>query len=121
VPIPVNPELTTEKRQEVCEELKKALSEEELLLKVVKDLNLTKEWGMASDKEAVAEISKRLFVRPGDADTPMGRVAAIHVGVTGKGRERDLLGQIAARLMKDVFRILGLEQPKPNGLEPPTF
>jgi hypothetical protein len=122
VPLPVNPELSLEKRTEAAEELKKALLDKKLLLQVAKDVDLAKKWGMASNEAAAEQIEQRLFVRPGEADTPNGRVAAIHIGVTGKGRERDVLAEVTTRLMKDVFRMLGIEeQKKPGGLEPPPI
>lgn len=121
VPMPVKVDLTLEKRREVCDELKKALLDKELLLRVVKDVDLAKKWELTSDAAAVDQVSKRLFVRPGDMETKNGRMPAIHIGVKGKGWERDVLGEVATRMMQEVFRLMGMEQPKPNGLEAPPI
>jgi hypothetical protein len=41
----------------------------------------------------------------------MGKVPAILVGLTGKNKEREVSGEIAMRLMDDVWKILGVEPP----------
>ncbi|MFZ9938244.1 MAG: hypothetical protein ACO3JG_14490 [Luteolibacter sp.] len=112
VPLPINPDFSSEKTREIVNELKSRLSEPELLQRVSKDLALTGPWEKASDKECAAEIGRRLFVRSGEADTPMGKVPAIHVGVDGKRKEFELSGKIAMRLMDDVWPILGMDPPQ---------
>lgn len=111
VPLPINPELPDAKRDEIVSDLKTRLSAEEILLKVSKDVNLTAKWDLASDKEGASEIRRRLFVRAGEADTSMGKVPAIHIGLTGKKKEREVSGEIAVRLMDDVWGILGIKPP----------
>lgn len=111
VPLPVNPELPMAKRDEIIADLKAKLSEREVLIQVSKDVGLIGKWGLVSDDAGAVEIGKRLFVRPGDADTPMGKVPAIHVGVNGKRKDREVSGQIAMRLMEDVWKILGIKPP----------
>jgi hypothetical protein len=69
-------------------------------------------WGLVSDEAGAVEIGRRLFVRAGDADTPMGKVPAVHIGVNGKRKEREVSGQIAMRLMEDVWKILGIKPPE---------
>ena len=111
VPLPINPELPAEKRDEIIAKLKQELSETAVLTKVSKDLSLPAKWDLATEELAAQEISRRLFVRAGEADTPMGKVPAIHIGVNGTRKERDLSGQIAMRLMDDVWSILGINPP----------
>lgn len=111
VPLPVNPEMSSEKTKEFVDDLKTRLSEPELLQQVSRDLALTEEWDMPTDEQCAQELGRRLFVRSGDADTPMGKVPAIHVGVHGKRKERELSGKIAMRLMDDVWPILGIDPP----------
>jgi hypothetical protein len=43
--------------------------------------------------------------------TPMGKVPAIHVGLNGKRKEFDQCGEIAMRLMDDVWPVLGMDPP----------
>jgi len=114
VPLPINPELTSAKRDEIIKEIKAKLIEGDGLLKVSKDVGLAKKWQLASDEEGAREIGRRLFVRAGDADTPMGKVPAIHVGVSGKNKESVVSGEIAMRLMEDVWRIVGIK-PRAKG------
>ena len=112
VPLPIREDLESDKRDKVIADLKKGLSAEELLLKVGRDVALARKWNLASDMEAAREIGSRLFVKAGQADTPMGKVPAIHIGLTGKRKERGVSGEIAMRLMEDVWKILGIEPPK---------
>ncbi len=41
----------------------------------------------------------------------MGKVPAIHIGLTGKRKEREVSGAVAMRLMDDVWKILGIKAP----------
>ena len=65
-------------------------------------------------REGAEEIRRRLYVRAGEADTPMGKVPAIHIGVNGKVKEQVVSGEIAMRLMDDVWKIIGFK-PKKGG------
>ena len=114
VPLPINPELPDEKRAEILSDLKTKLSSDDILLQVSKDLGLPAKMELSSDAEAAAEIRKRLFVDLGEADSPAGRVPSINVGVKGKARDKDISGEIAMRLMQDVWKILGIQPKKKN-------
>lgn len=114
VPLPINPELSSAKCAEIVADLKKQLNEQETLLQVSKDVGLVQKWDLGSEEEGAWEIGNRLFVRTGDADTPMGKVPAIHIGVTGKIKEREVSEKIAMRLMEDVWKILGIKPPPEN-------
>lgn len=112
VPMPINPELPADKRDEVIDKLKTELEQPERLAKVSKDVGLVAKWGLPTDEACAAELGKRMFVRAGDMDTPMGKVPAIHIGLTGKRKEREVSGEVAMRLMEDVWKILGIDPPK---------
>ncbi|MDP3851812.1 MAG: hypothetical protein Q8Q59_15015 [Luteolibacter sp.] len=112
VPMPVNPELPMARRDEIIGDLKAKLSDRKLLIQVSRDVGLVSKWGLVSDEAGAVEIGRRLFVRAGDADTPMGKVPAVHIGVNGKRKEREVSGQIAMRLMEDVWKILGIKPPE---------
>ena len=114
VPMPVNPELPGDKRDEIRKELKGKLKERGLLGNVVKDLGLAKAWGLASDEAAIDELSRRVFVDSGETITPTGPVPTFNIGVTGKVKEKGLSEKIAMRLMDDVWKILGIDPP-PRG------
>jgi hypothetical protein len=112
VPLPIRADLEIAKRDEIISDLKTKLLDKEILLAVSKDVGLAKKWNLESDEEGAREIGSRLFVKAGEADTPMGgKVPAIHIGVTGKRKERAVSGEIAMRLMEDVFEILGIKPP----------
>ncbi|MES2660427.1 MAG: hypothetical protein V4689_17515 [Verrucomicrobiota bacterium] len=114
VELPVNPDRTDEELKKTVKELLAKLREKELLEKVSKDLALVEKWQLASDNEAAAALSNRVFVKLGDTNTPAGRVPAVHIGVTGKKKEVKLSGEIAMRLMNDVWKILGIKPPPAN-------
>lgn len=111
VPIAVNPETPIERQDEVAATLKRALSTEAMLTGVVEDLGLRQTWGMASDEQAARELGRRLIVRTGTMDTPRGALPAIHIGVTGKIKERPTSEAISMRLIKEVWPILGIQPP----------
>jgi hypothetical protein len=115
VPLPINPELESAKRDEIIKDLKAKLSAPDLLIQVSKDLGLPQKWNLPSDAECAKEIANRLFIRPGDADSSIGSVPAIHIGIKGKVKESAVSGEIAMRLMEDVWKILGIEPPKKKG------
>ena len=103
VPLKVNPDTSTTKREEIAKSLKAKLSESELLLKVSKDVGLKAKWHLASDEAGAAEIRKRLFVRVAET--------TIDIGVEGKKKEKTVSGAIVSRLMEEVRKIIGLPAP----------
>ncbi len=112
VPVPINPQLPTAKRDEIIKKVMQQLSDPYILEKVSHDLNLTRKMDLPTDRDVAAELGKQLFVRPGDMDTPMGKVPSIHIGLTGKAKDTALTGEIAIRLMDDAWPILGISPPK---------
>ena len=111
VEMPINPERTDEEREKTVKELLNRLRDKTLLAKVSKDMGRAGKWKLSSDAAAADELSNRLFVKVGDTATPMGRAPAVHIGVTGKKKELKLSGEIAMRLMDDVWKILGIKPP----------
>lgn len=117
VPIAINADLPITKRDEIIKSIKDHLSQASVLEKVSHDLGLPAKMGLPNDKSVSDELTKRLFVRAGDMDTPTGKVPSIHVGVTGKVKEAPISGEIAMRLMDDVWPLLGIKPP-PKGKNP---
>ena len=112
VPVPINPQMPTAKRDEIIRKLLTKLSNPDILQKVSMDLNLTRRMNLPTDREVAEELAKQLFVKPGDMDTPMGKVPSIHIGLKGKAKNMALTGEIAMRLMDDAWPILGIPPPK---------
>ncbi|MFT4176553.1 MAG: hypothetical protein QM627_07835 [Luteolibacter sp.] len=112
VPLPLNPALSDEHRAKVTEELKtKLLASDEILARVCTELSLAEKWNLPSTDAAVAELKKRMFIEIGETSISGTTVPTANVGVSGKRKERKLLGEISTRLMKEVWQILGLELP----------
>ena len=112
VPLPINPELSIEKQDELAKDLKAKLCNREILLQVSRDLGLEYQWQMTSDAQCADELAKRIFVKAGDTGSGLHHVPSIDVGVGGKAKERELSEKIALRLMEDVRNILGIKPPK---------
>jgi hypothetical protein len=111
VPLSINPELPVEKQDEIARELKVKLSEREILKVVSKDLGLAAEWKLPNDAAGADELARRMFVRAGERETPLGKTPTIDIGVNGKVKERVMSEKISLRLMDDVSKILGIEPP----------
>jgi hypothetical protein len=111
VPLPINPELSDVRRDQIINELKEKLSKPELLIQVSRDVDLVKKWHLASDEEGARKIGERLSVKTGDADTPLGKVPAIHIRMEGNRKESAVTGGILMRLMDEVWKILGVNPP----------
>jgi hypothetical protein len=111
VPILVNRELDPARHEEISKDLKTKLMTPEFLLQVSKELQLASKWQLPSDQAAAAEVAKRLFVRVGEADTPDGKAPSINVGLDGPKKDFALSREIAMRIIKDVWKILGVKPP----------
>jgi hypothetical protein len=111
VPILANRDADSAWQEKVSKELRDKLSEPPRLLKICQEMQLASKWDLASDQEAVAVIGKRLFVRPGEADTEAGRMPCVHVGMNGPRKDLKISGAVALRLVEDVWKILGIKPP----------
>lgn len=111
VPIPITAELPDEQRKKLVEDVKSKLQDPALLTKVSQDLDLKTKLGLASDELCVKEMQRRMFVRTGTADSPMGKVPSLNIGFNGKVKERSNTTAMAECLMDDVWPILGIDPP----------
>ncbi len=114
VALPLNPEVTDAKRDEIVKELKAKLGTNESLARISKDLNLTKRWRMASDEEVAGELSRRLFVETSEVDSPAGKVPSINIGVRGPRKDKGVSEEIATHLMKDVRKLFSIGESPPQ-------
>ena len=112
VPLALNEELPEEKREELAAQIKEKILEGNIIKDAVKETGLTNKLKLSSDAEAEAEVRKRLFVKVGEADSPMGTVPAIHVGVNCQKKSFEAMGAVAMRIMKDVWKMLGIKEPE---------
>jgi hypothetical protein len=111
VPLSIHPETPVEKQDEIARELKSKLSNREILKGISKDLGLAAAWNLPNDAAGADELARRMFVRAGERETPLGKTPTIDIGVNGKVKERVMSEKISLRLMADVSEILGIKLP----------
>lgn len=111
VPLPINPELTGEKRGEIAKDLEAKLKTDENLLQVSEDLKLAEAWSLPSAEEAAKLLKRRVFVKVGETTSGANTVPSINIGVLGKVKDKELSGKIAMRLMDDVWELVGVKPP----------
>lgn len=114
VPLVIRADLEIAKRDEVVQSIRAGLTRDEVLTRISRDLSLTGKWELPDEQACKKELAARMFIRPGDADTPMGKVPAILIGVKGKVKDTQLSGKIAERMMEEVWPIIGVDPPPPK-------
>ena len=92
--------------------LKTRVPDRENLSRIGRELDLRDKWDMDSDEEVVDEIVSRFYVKRGDMDSPMGKLPAIHVGLRGTNRDREISTAIVNKLIPEVWKILGVDPTK---------
>jgi len=110
VPMPLNATSSKEEREQTLKEIQRLLTHDSVLQRVAKEMNLQERFGLKSSEEAVARLKSSMFVREGEFRHPMTQETfpSINIGVSGKTKERALLGEIAMRLTKETHTLLGL-------------
>jgi hypothetical protein len=116
LPIPINPEAPFGQTDATIRYLTSNLSNRENLVRIGRELDLKNKWGMESDDEVADEIGSRLYVKRGEMDTPMGSVPAIHIGLRGTNRDREISYALVYALLNslspEVWNMLGIPPPK---------
>ena len=112
LPIPVKPEAPYAETQRIVRSLDAKLSDRKNLIHITRELDLKSKWDMSDDEQVVDEILARLYVKQGDMETPMGKVPAIHVGLRGTNRDREVSYALLDALLPDVWKVLGIDPPK---------
>jgi len=109
VPLPLRADISMAEQEKMAKEIDTRLRTDEILRQIAIDVDLQKKLKQPSLNAAVKELDRRLFVKPGSADTPSGTVPSINIGVNGNGHEKEVLGETATRIIKDVWKILGID------------
>ncbi len=109
-----------EDQNKLAEKIEEGLRRDGILRQVVIDEDLERKFNSTSQEAAVKELESRLFVKVGTADTMNGTAPAIHVGVNGTGREKEVLGDTAQRIIRDVWRMIGIDPDTGKALEQPV-
>eukprot|EP00903_Cladosiphon_okamuranus_P003621 g3619.t1 len=93
----------------IAEEIDQKLRTDDILGGVVADLKLVEKFDVADENAAIEELGKRLFVEVGTADTQMGPMPSVNVGMKGTRRDGELSREMTERVVKDVFRMIGVD------------
>jgi hypothetical protein len=118
VPLALRADFSMEDQKKLAEEINASLRTDEILRAVVMDLNLRQKFKQPSEDAAVKELDRRLFVEVGSADTPNGSVPSINIGVSGIGHEADLLGEASMRIIREVWRMNGIDPETGKQIDP---
>jgi hypothetical protein len=118
VPLALRADFSMEDQKKLAEEINTSLRTDEILRAVVMDLNLREKFKQPSEDAAVKELDRRLFVEVGSADTPNGSVPSINIGVSGIGHEADLLGEASMRIIREVWRMNGIDPETGKQIDP---
>lgn len=121
VPLALRVDISMAEQSKLAEEIEERLRDEELLRQVVIDAGLQSKFGSPTEDAAVKELKDRLFVKVGTVDTPQGTTApSINIGVKGNGHEKEATGDAASRLIKDVWKMIGIDPETGIPLERPA-
>lgn len=124
VPITLRQDLSMEDQKKLAEQIEEKLRANEILKAIVMDVGLQAKFKQSSEDAAMEELDRRLFVDVGSADTPNGSVPSINIGVSGTGREKKILEETSMRIIRDVWRMIGIDpetgQPINPGNAPPA-
>lgn len=113
VPLALNAELPAEKQELAAKEIKAKLLEGNIIAEVVKDVNLASKLDLPSNEAAEAEVRNRLFVELGETAGPTGAtVPSLNIGLNCQRKTFNVMGEVATRIMKDVWKILGIKEPE---------
>lgn len=99
---PLPAEVSPATRDATVQTLREKLGETALLTQVSKDVGLAKKLRLATNEAAVSDLAKRLFVEPGVADLPQGRVPVISIGLNCKVKEYNLMVEVGNHLNKAI-------------------
>jgi hypothetical protein len=121
VPLPFNPDSSQDQRKQSVIEMRERLLTDAILTGVVRDCDVQGKWKLASEQAAVADLKNRVFVDEGEIVVNGVPAATLNIGFRGKFGEREILDDLAERLMEDVKRLIAPPPSPGPSLEPTKF
>ncbi|MFD2255578.1 hypothetical protein ACFSSA_02725 [Luteolibacter algae] len=109
VPLALRADLSMEDQNKLAETIEQELRKENILRQVAIDADLQKGFSLPDQEATVKELDKRLFVKVGSADTPDGLMPSINVGLNGTGHEKKVLEAGATRMIREVWKLIGMD------------
>lgn len=120
IPLALRADISMTEQKSLAEQIDEKLRTDTILRQIVIDADLQKGFNQPTEDAAVKELDRRLFVKVGTADTPNGTVPSINVGVNGNGKEKEVLGKAAQRIIRDVWRMIGIDPDTGQPLQAPA-
>ena len=119
VPLTLTVGISMEEQNALADQIDERLRDDDLLRQIVIDADLQNGFNQPTEEAAIEELKRRLFAKAGSADTPQGSVPSVNVGVTGTRREHEVLERAAKRIIKDVWRMMGIDPDTGKPLQKP--
>lgn len=119
MPITLKADISMADQKALAEEIAEKLNNDDLLRQIVIDADLQKGFKQPSEEAAIKELKGRLFSKAGTADTANGPMPSVNVGLSGTGGESEVLFRASKRIMKDVWRMMGIDSETGKPLQDP--
>lgn len=120
VPLGLRADLPVEDQEKIAEQISERFKDEELLRQIVIDADLQAGFGQPTEEAAIEDLQSRMFIDVGETASPQGlTVPAINVGVKGTRGEAEVLSRAATRMIKDVYRMMGIDPETGKPLQNP--
>jgi hypothetical protein len=121
VPLPLNPELTEELRDQAADNIRRQIEQPPVLVNVARSSGLATALDLPNDEAAAEFLRERLFVDVGETATTMGVAPALEIGFRCKVREFKDVSAAATDLMKEVWKIVNPEAQPPPQIAPAAY
>lgn len=105
VPLPFNPDSSTEERERSVSQLRAALLTDTVLTGIIRDTGIVAKWKLSSEAVALEELKKRVIIEAGETRMQGIPTATLNIGFRGIAAETSDLKMLAERLMEDVRRL----------------
>ncbi len=109
---PLNPDLTTERLEQVAVDVKARLLDGSAMTAIVRDTGLAGKLDLPTEDEAEMIARRALFVELDKIKTPQGEVPLLNVGYHCKVKTHKIMEEAAKRTMEEVWKMPGFKRPQ---------
>lgn len=112
VPLAFHPESSDEQRVAEVKLLRDKLLTDAILTGVARDCDIERKWDLSGEKEAVADLRRRVILEAGETRMNGVPTPTMNIGFRGTVGERPELNALSERLMQDVQRLITAGNPQ---------